>query len=64
MIPRAMTATVGYQTSLGVAYDMYCCRVCSSSAGHRFSPNIHVLDAQDLSRHVFGAHQAKRAPGN
>ena len=31
--------TLGYQISLGVVYGMCCCGVCSSSAGHRFSPH-------------------------
>ena len=40
LVPRATTATVGYQTSARVVYDTYCSGVCSISGPERFSLDI------------------------
>ena len=66
-IPRAMTANVRHQISLGVVYDMCRSIACSASAGHRFSPNIYTDSCSRYSgplQAFSGAHQAPSASGN
>ena len=54
MIPRATTGTVGYQTSLGVTYGMYCCGVCSrSSLLARYTDGF-VFSIRRMSAGIFG----------
>ena len=63
-----MSATVRYQTYLGIAYGTYCLGVCRCSVGNRFSPDARTASfyqySGSLQAFLEGTymHEAEKVP--